>query len=214
MHLVILLATDHNIESIKGLDKKFLEVRWNRVLHLIKKIYAEISDERVLDVAMGKWSLIKTMFPELIVVGIDRIKPNSEPDEFYLVNLKEGLPFNDSEFSFAFAGEILEHIGNVSAKLLLEEIFRVLRNGGYLLLTTPNGYRNRFKHLLKSPEIAAHEEELGYAWIYKNLVRTGFKIITSNGIQPIFIPWKVTTKFASLRFPPILSSQLVFLAKK
>jgi len=208
------LATDTRFEDLKRADKIWLQERRKRIEHIINGIYNEIRDGRILDVAMGKWSLVKTHFPKLFVVGIDRVSPSLLPDEFCLVDLKKGLPFKDGDFSMVFAGEILEHLGDVSAHNLLKEISRVLRSGGYLLLTTPNGFRNKFKHILKSPKIAAHEEEFSFSEIYKNLVQMGFKVIYSSGIQPLFIPWRVTTRFASLRLSGLLSSQLIFLSRK
>lgn len=208
------MATDTKFEELKHTDIKWLEVRRKRICDLVNGIFNEVFDGRVLDVAMGKWSLVKAHFPELFVVGVDRQNPMSSPDEFHTANLKKGLPFKDSEFSLVFAGEILEHLGEEGAKLLLEDSFRVLQKGGYLILTTPNGYRNKFKQFLNSPEIEAHEEEFSFSWVKSHMIETGFKIITTNGIQPIFIPWRLTTRFASLKFPSLLSSQLVFLAKK
>ena len=208
------MATDTRFEDLKCADKIWLQERRKRIKNHIKGVYNEIKEGRILDVAMGKWSLVKTDFPKLFVVGIDHVTPSLLPDEFHLVDLKKGLPFKDGEFSMVFAGEIIEHLGNVSAHNLLKEISRVLRSDGYLLLTTPNGFRNRFKHILKSPKIVAHEEEFSFREIYKNLVQLGFKINYSSGIQPLFIPWRLTTRFTSLRLPGLLSSQLVFFSRK
>lgn len=45
-------------------------------------------------------------------------------------------PFEDNYFDFVTAIEIIEHLSH--GDYLIMEAFRVLRTGGYLLLTTPN----------------------------------------------------------------------------
>lgn len=47
-----------------------------------------------------------------------------------------GLPFPSAMFDVVFAGEIIEHVADTDG--MLEELHRVLRPGGHLLLTTPN----------------------------------------------------------------------------
>lgn len=51
-------------------------------------------------------------------------------------NLEEKLDFTDNMFDVVTAGEIIEHIFDID--LFLEEIHRVLKPSGRLVLTTPN----------------------------------------------------------------------------
>ena len=60
----------------------------------------------------------------------------------------------------------------------------------------------------------AYDIQTSFREIYKNLVQLGFKINYSGGMQPLVIPWRLTTRFASLNLPGPLSSQLVFLSRK
>ena len=208
------MATDTPFERLNNADRIFLRERRRRIENYIKSVYDEISGERILDVAMGKWSLVKDIFPKLSVVGIDHKRPLLLPDDFCLVDCETELPFKDAEFSLAFAGEIIEHLIFSSAQNLLKAISRVLRPDGYLLLTTPNGFRNTFKNILKRPTIAAHEKEFSFREIKKLLANTGFKVIHSDGIQPVFVPWGVTTRFTSLKLQGFLSSQVIFFCQK
>jgi SAM-dependent methyltransferase len=50
---------------------------------------------------------------------------------------QKGIPFADDTFDLAIFSEVIEHLPN-SPKPLLSEIYRTLRTGGYLILTTPN----------------------------------------------------------------------------
>ena len=163
---------------------------------------------------MGKWSLMKTLFPNLYVVGVDRAIPVRSPDEFHHVNLKNGLPFEDEQFSMAFAGEIIEHIGKEAAEKLLTDIYRALQPGGYLLLTTPNALRSKIKDALGRPGLEEHEQEFTYREMKQMLLDAGFRIVRSGGINPFFVPWRATTWLFSLKIHGILATQAIFLGKK
>jgi len=54
------------------------------------------------------------------------------------------LPFDDGSFDVVFAGEIIEHYED--PETLLREWSRVLKNGGSLIITTPNGKEASLKH--------------------------------------------------------------------
>jgi SAM-dependent methyltransferase len=64
------------------------------------------------------------------------------------LNATTPLPFDGGMFDFVFVGDVIEHV--FSPDHLLKEIVRLLRPGGYVILTTPNlaSWRNRFVLLL------------------------------------------------------------------
>ncbi len=51
-------------------------------------------------------------------------------------DIEEGMPFSNSEFDMVFLGEVIEHV--IDADFLVEEVKRVLKKGGYFVVTTPN----------------------------------------------------------------------------
>jgi len=51
-------------------------------------------------------------------------------------NIEEGLPFEDRSFDVVICSEVIEHL--FFPYKLLEDIWRVLRDNGCLILTTPN----------------------------------------------------------------------------
>lgn len=63
-------------------------------------------------------------------------------------NLNEGICFEAESFDLVFCGEVIEHV--FDPDLLLDEIWRVLVPGGYLVLSTPNlaAWYNRILLLL------------------------------------------------------------------
>lgn len=61
---------------------------------------------------------------------------------------KGPLPYDDNYFDFVFAGELIEHLFDPDH--LLSEVFRVLKEDGFFLITTPNlaSWHNRIALLL------------------------------------------------------------------
>lgn len=108
---------------------------------------------KVLDIgcADGKISLqIKNKTN--IVYGCDRKKKllnvaKQKGIKTKLCDLEREIPFPDRTFDGAVCLEVIEHVYNTD--LLLSEINRVLKNNGYLVLSTPDicAFRNRLRIL-------------------------------------------------------------------
>jgi SAM-dependent methyltransferase len=81
-----------------------------------------------------------------------RKRPNIKP----LIMDAQKMDFDDNKFDVVILTEVLEHIPD--DKLAAKEIIRVLRPGGYLLLTVPNidrvpleyGIKEHFRHYKKN----------------------------------------------------------------
>jgi SAM-dependent methyltransferase len=92
--------------------------------------------DRVLDVGCGTQPY-RSLFGRHPYIGIDveasgRTAEHKKPDVFF-----DGLniPFEANEFGLVLCIEVLEHA--IEPAHLLAEMFRVLRPGGQLVLTTP-----------------------------------------------------------------------------
>jgi SAM-dependent methyltransferase len=87
------------------------------------------------------------------------------------------LPFNDSSFDFVFCSQVIEHI--VEPGELLNEIRRVLKPGGFCLVTAPN------KELF-TPDPQHHQNEHHISEMnasqYESLGRTVFPRVRLAGI--------------------------------
>jgi ubiquinone/menaquinone biosynthesis C-methylase UbiE len=113
--------------------------RLNKCLGLIKGI----KPKRFLDVGCGDGyfcSRVKSLY-NANVKGIDISEEACELSKKRDVDticgdLKNTLPFNDESFEAVFCGEVIEHVADTD--FLLDEIYRILKKGGYLILTTPN----------------------------------------------------------------------------
>jgi SAM-dependent methyltransferase len=68
---------------------------------------------------------------------------------FFLANTLEGLPCTGATFDVVVAGELIEHV--LDTEKLVSEIFRTLKPGGEIVLSTPNTsfWRNFLQLLLK-----------------------------------------------------------------
>ncbi len=103
-----------------------------------------------------------------------------------VVNLEQGVPLETDHYDLVVMLEVIEHI--CKAEKLLFEVARILKPGGYLLISTPNIgfplYRVRF--LLTA---ALFMEGVHFRFFNKNsfqhiLNDSGFKIIRKNSLCP------------------------------
>lgn len=106
--------------------------------------------------------------------------------------LEETLPFADDSFDVIFFLDVIEHLS--APKKSLQEIRRVLRKDGYLVVTTPNlaTLRNRIRVLLgrsdhveletwyNSVPFFGHIREYTEDEVKQMLAWEGFTIVTSK----------------------------------
>jgi SAM-dependent methyltransferase len=112
-------------------------------LSFLKK---HIKKGRVLDI--GNLGLngelhrnIQSSFPDSFIVGIDNneklAKKNNFPNQV-IGDITEPLPFENDYFETVYLGEIIEHTW--APFKLLEEVHRVLKEGGVVIIDTPHVY--------------------------------------------------------------------------
>jgi len=105
----------------KFLKKKITRTRMENFLEKHK------TNEHTLEIGCGR-SPYKKWFPNR--VGMDIIeRPGVD-----IVGDAHELPFKDGEFDVVLANEVLEHLQN--PQKAIDEMYRVLRKGGKLILTT------------------------------------------------------------------------------
>lgn len=135
-----------------------------------------------------------------------------EDQKVDLVNLNdERLPYADGSFDLVTASEVIEHLEHY--RRVLREIFRILRPGGVVILTTPNvlniksrlryltwGFANLFGPLpVRNDALystGGHINPVGYFFVAHALADAGFMEITPStdkyqrsGFLPYALLW-------------------------
>lgn len=85
------------------------------------------------------------------------------------------LPVEDGSFDFVICRELIEHV--LSPIQLLAEMYRVLKDDGYLFITTPNAYNVR-------PDGIVHLRAYSPGYFLVTLKKHRFKIIDKKGDVP------------------------------
>lgn len=103
----------------------------------------DLKGKQFLDVGCGLGYFSKEASRRgAIVTGVDvggRLVKKSKqrvPEGNFIVASASELPFKDETFDIVLCTEVIEHLEN--QKEALAEIFRALKKGGVLVLTTPN----------------------------------------------------------------------------
>ena len=125
--------------------KRVFESRESRLRKAFAAFERESARGQTLDVAAG--SGLAARGPR--GAGWDRHGARSQPGAGRSIRARPGVrealqhdlsggppPFEDARFAAVFAGEIIEHL--VDTRRFLDELHRVLRPGGLLVVATPN----------------------------------------------------------------------------
>lgn len=108
--------------------------------------FLPVGTSSVLDIGCNTGrggSVLKSLDSKLKVYGLDAVKDRLDrlPRQVYeegVHGYSTKIPNEDGTYDAVVAGEFIEHIYQADVDQTLGEIFRVLKIGGRLLLTTPN----------------------------------------------------------------------------
>lgn len=127
----------------KNIGKKRLLFQRERVaLDLIKEIVHEVID--VVDLGCGNgnfMNILKHRFFFLSVKGIDYSRKEVKEAKSRGLNVKygnieAGIRIPSNSVDLIYSGELIEHLYNPD--IFLKESSRILKKGGYIIITTPN----------------------------------------------------------------------------
>ena len=134
-------------------------------------------------------------------------------------DFNQHLPLAANRFSGAVALEVIEHV--VQAELFLKEVRRILKPGGWLVLSTPNiawwGYRLMAVFGRPPKKEGYHLRFFTHYSLTRLLKQSGFTIIQSNSFTtlPLINRYLPKPIYPSVKFwPNLLAQDLVFLCQK
>lgn len=181
----------------KYLDNRpmFLSIIRNQEAMLFQK-HSNLLKSPILDFGCGDGFFARLVFGKnKIIVGLDlfnnqRIEEAKKEKVYKKITLYDGnkIPYPDNYFNTVISNCVLEHIPNI--KLSLNEIYRVLKPGGYFLTSvmTDQWEKNLFgskifgkAYLSFMRKIQVHQNLFSNQQWQKYFKKTGFKIHSIEG---------------------------------
>jgi SAM-dependent methyltransferase len=143
-----------------------------RALH---RIAPEMPVRDVLEVGGGQSGLAAMLYPRARVTNLDMDAAlagapcNQDPRVTFVHGDATALPFPDRSFDVVTMFDLLEHVPDDAA--VAREALRVVRPGGWILVSTPDRERWRYPYYRVFRPICPPEEELFEEWGH---VRRGY----------------------------------------
>ena len=205
-----------------GYDSKSVRIRINKIISLIG------SNHRVLDIGCYDGSIgILLIKNNNEVYGMEISKETSKRAKekglkVEIQDIESEFKFEDDFFDIVLAGEIIEHI--LDTDFFIDEIKRVLKPNGFLVLSTPNVASLGRRILLlfgKNPYFEASfgfppQVHAGHIRVYTKdllldfLKHKGFEIIKFESDAVIFTPsGKIASKLLADLVPTFGRSLIV-----
>jgi len=171
----------------------------DKVFALLKE---QLPSGKVLDLPCGQGAFTQNLVDHgYQAVGGDLgAWPDIPQANFHDANMDERLPFDTDSFDAVVSIEGIEHIRRPFD--FIQECGRIIRPGGYLIITTPNissirsrwrwfitGFHNKCKYPLdeSKPELRHHINMISFPQMRYMLHTNGFRIeaAATNRIKPI-----------------------------
>jgi len=157
---------------------------------------------RVLDVGCNTGrggEILKKLDPSLVISGIDVVRERLDkiPEGIYedsTIGSCTEMSYEDETFDVIVAGELIEHIYPRDIEQTIFEIFRILKIGGRILMTTPNPvyiiHKVKRQNILGGAHVSQHHHDA----LRMKLQMAGFSKVKVYGSGRM-------TRYLGCRFP-------------
>lgn len=164
-------------DHIKNTDKSELAQFYRKRFKAISKALQDYEFKKVLDAGCGDGEIGKMLQIErrVNVHGVDISRKgvdlaNKKGLHAKVADISVHIPFRSNTFDLVISSETIEHVLNPD--IFLKEIYRVLKPGGIILITTPNlsSWLNRLIMLIGLYPLfleASTEVKVGYGKFIK-----------------------------------------------
>lgn len=148
---------------------------------------------RLLDIGCGI-SAQAELFADFRYVGADLNRPRlgrghrSHPWAQYAVQDITRMGWRDAAFDAILCLEVIEHLPIAARAGLMRELFRVLRPGGALVLSTPNGRLTPWKRVLGRKCERSHERELTRSEVAALVGEAGGALRLVESVDNLILP--------------------------
>jgi GT2 family glycosyltransferase/SAM-dependent methyltransferase len=145
-------------------------------MRAIHRVAPDLPAREVLEVGGGRSGLGRRLYPAAHVTTLDTEQEhaaaavNQDPQVRFVVADATNLPFPNASFDIVTFFDVLEHIP--ADAQAVSEALRVLRPGGFVLVTTPS-HRWRFPYYRPLAPICPTDEDLIAEWGH---VRRGYSL--------------------------------------
>ncbi|MBU4338251.1 class I SAM-dependent methyltransferase [Patescibacteria group bacterium] len=188
----------------------FSKIYFDNTFKPIAKYDHAIKNLNILDAGCAYGLMLERFSSSFHKFGIDvsqyaiDIAQKRLPEaNFKTGNIEERLPYEENFFDIVLANDLLEHLEN--PMMALKNIYRVLKKGGILYITTPN-LNNTRKIILKYADEKEHHVSLFlHLDLMDNLRKIGFKVEEH---------WTFVNLFVYLRFKSNMGTESGFICRK
>ncbi len=171
-------------------DPLTLGLFYREKMRAIHRVAPDTPFRLILEIGGGRSGLTALLYPHALVINVDPDSShateavNQQHTMRFVCGTATTLPFSDDSFDAVTLFDVIEHIDDDAGAAA--EVERVIKPGGYVLLTTPSEHW-RFPHYRFMRPICPNQTDLLAEWGH---VRTGYSLTQLEGLfGSVLVEW-------------------------
>lgn len=197
------------LTSTRGQGKLENFISARRIARVLNYVKSDLYTGEVLDIGCGSYPKFLLQAPFKKKVGLDQLGSawlNEQivpPINLEILKFSLGgtnpLPFAANRFDCIVSLACLEHLEPTCLPFLAQEIFRVLKPSGQVIITTPHAYADKVLRLMaklnlvSSEEIDEHKSLFYHRDIFNFLLNAGFSADKIN-VDPFQLGFNILAR--------------------